>query len=83
VTMMGWPAIAGGGGVGGVRVKSMPVPERDTVCVVDGEASSVNVSVAGPRAPTAPGEKVTLMSQVKVGATVDPFVQVVPVVAMA
>jgi len=81
--MMGWPATAGGGVVGIVTLKSMPVPLRDTVCVVDGEASSVIVIVAGPRAPTAPGVKVTLMSHVKVGATVEPFVQVVPVAAMA
>ena len=64
-------------------MKSIPVPDRDTVCVVVGDASSVIVSVAVPRGPTAAGVNVRLMSQVAFGATVEPFVQVVPVVAMA
>lgn len=69
--------------LGMATLKSMPVPVRDTVCVVDGDASSVIVSVAGPRAPTAPAVKITLMSHVRLGATVEPFVQVVPAAATA
>jgi hypothetical protein len=64
-------------------VKSIPVPDRDTVCVVDGDASSVIVTVAGPRAPTAVGANVKLMTQLAPTATVEPLVQVVPVDAMA
>ena len=81
--VMGCPATTAAGGVGTVTVKSIPVPESETVCVVLGDASSVIVSVAGPRAPTAAGVNVTLMSQLAAGATVEPFVQVVPVVAIA
>jgi len=59
----------------------MPVPVRVAVCVV-GVALSVTVTVA-VRAPTAPGLKVILMTQVE-GAVVatgsdEPLVQVVPV----
>jgi hypothetical protein len=82
MAVMGWPAVAGVGGVGTDRVKEMPVPESETVCVV-GDASSVIVKVAGPRAPAAAGVNVTLMTQLAAGATVDPFVQVVPVGAIA
>ena len=67
---------------GPVSAKSMPVPDRDAVCVV-GEASSVNVTVAGPRAPTTGGVNVKLRSQLAPAATVAPFVQVVPVAATA
>jgi hypothetical protein len=81
-TVMGWPAVTGAGCVGTDSVKEIPVPDSDTVCVV-GDASSVIVKVAGPRAPAAPGVNVTLMTQLAAGATVDPFVQVVPVVATA
>jgi hypothetical protein len=80
--VIGVPAAAGAGCVGTDSVKEMPVPESETVCVV-GDASSVIVKVAGPRAPAAPGVNVILMTQLAAGATVDPFVQVVPVVATA
>jgi hypothetical protein len=73
VAVMGCPATTAAGGVGTVTVKSIPVPESETVCVVLGDASSVMVSVAGPRAPTAAGVNVTLMSQLAAGATVEPF----------
>lgn len=60
-------------------VKSIPVPVSVTVCVV-GLALSVMVRAAGPRAPIAPGMKVTVMTQVPPEpATFAPFVQVVPV----
>lgn len=64
---------------GPATVKSSPVPVMVMVCVVVGDALSVRVSVAVPRAPTAPGVNVTLMMQVPAGATLEPFVQVVPV----
>ena len=82
VAVIGVPAVAAAGGVGTAKAKEMPVPDKEMVCVV-GDASSVTVNVAGPRAPAAPGVKVTLMTQLAAGATVDPFVQVVPVVATA
>jgi hypothetical protein len=66
---------------GPVSAKSIPVPDRVAVCIV-GDASSVNVTVAGPRAPTLPGVNAMLTSQVGVGATVEPFVQVVPAAAI-
>lgn len=81
VAVMGCPAVAGAGGVGTESAKEIPVPDRDAVCVV-GDASSVIVKVAA-RAPAAAGVNVTLMTQLAAGATVDPFVQVVPVVATA
>ena len=77
--VMGVPAGSGAGGVGTERPKEIPVPDRETVCVV-GDASSVIVKVAGPLAPAAAGLNVRLMTQLADGATVDPFVQVVPVV---
>jgi len=79
---MGVPAVCGAGGVGTDSVNEMPVPDREAVCVV-GDASSVIVKIAGPRAPDAAGVNITLMTQLAAGATVDPFVQVVPVVATA
>jgi hypothetical protein len=48
------------------------------VCVV-GLALSVMVTVAGPRAPVAPGVNITMMTHVPPElATLAPFVQVVP-----
>lgn len=79
---MGVPAVSGAGGVEIESEKEMPVPESERVCVA-GEASSVTVKVAGPRGPAAAGVNVRLMVQLAAGATVDPFVQVVPVVATA
>jgi len=55
----------------------------ETVCVVDGDASSVMVKVDGPRAPTAAGVNVRLIVQLAPTATVEPLVQVVPVEAIA
>ena len=63
-------------------MKSIPVPDRDTVCVVVGDASSAIVRVAA-RPPTLAGVNVTLMVQLANGRTVDPFVHVVPVAATA
>jgi hypothetical protein len=63
-------------------VKETPVPESEVVCIA-GDASSVIVKVAGPCAPAVVGVNVTLMTQLAAGATVDPFMQVVPVVATA
>ena len=80
MAVMGVPAGSGAGGVGTESEKEIAVPDNETVCVF-GDASSVIVKVAGPRAPAAVGVNVRLMTQLAAGATVDPFVQVVPVVA--
>lgn len=78
VVVTSWPLKASGeGDTVATGAAAVPVPERLMVWVV-GEALSVMVSVAGPRAPRAPGVKVTLMVQVSVGATRLLLVQVVP-----
>ena len=53
-----------------------PVPVRVMVCGLP-ETLSAIVSVAGPRAPAAPGVKVRLMTQLELGDTDAPLVQVV------
>jgi hypothetical protein len=80
MAVMAVPAGSGAGGVGTEIVKEIAVPDSETVCVV-GDASSVIVKVAGPRAPAAVRVNVRLITQLAAGATVDAVVQVVPVVA--
>ena len=65
----------------GLACGNTPVPVRFTTCVV-GLASSVNVTVAAC-APSAVGVNVSFTTQFAPAATVDAFVQVVPVVTIA
>jgi len=83
VYIAGCPAgtVFGAGGVAGA--KSMPVPFSVTVCVVAGDALSVNVRVAWPRAPAAPGVNTALYVHVPpAGGTGVPATQVVPAPAL-
>lgn len=84
MAVTGTPATAGTAGTETATVKSMPVPVKDSICVVPAAPPESSVIVSVPaRAFTAAGVNVSMMSQLASAATVDPFVHVVPVAAIA